>query len=132
MKLMLCNLGQQKPTCSSAVTFTFNIDNVVSSRPFFSFTRPSWRSLRADCQDERCAGASDHALVISFSTSLQQKTFAYSLKNKLPSREAAYNEMWTCCNSSCCSWPLHVYEWLPSSVADVQVDSCLLLHIRKC
>lgn len=73
----------------------FNIDNVVSSRPFF-LIKPNPRSLGLNVRNERCAGVSELAFMIYFSTASPAKEMCIVTKNKLPPPpEVPPRWMWT-------------------------------------
>lgn len=114
----------------------FNIDNVVSSRPFFSSSQTQealgWMS--------EMKGALEWVSLHLWSISawrLQQKRCAASLKTsfhhhlKFPRMDVDQSN--TSC-SQCFVWLLYVYDWLPSSVGALQVASwfsgLLSKHVR--
>lgn len=107
----------------------FNIDNVVSSGPFFFFIKPNSRSrLGLNVKNERCAGASERAFMIYFSTTSPAKETCIFTKNKLPPPppEVPFDGCGhapTAAAVKCFMWLQKVCDWLPSSVRDLQVDS---------
>lgn len=107
----------------------FNIDNVVSSGPSFFFIKPNSRSrLGLNVKNERCAGASERAFMIYFSTTSPAKETCIFTKNKLPPPppEVPFDGCGhapTAAAVKCFMWLQKVCDWLPSSVRDLQVDS---------